>query len=192
MSRNRRLLRILVSSLAVLTTTTTALPTTPTPTAAPTHPAIVHSPEPSSVPPPQPGPAIAAAIVPAAEVEARTVIEEAVSLVPAITPPPPPPPTNANGPPDYDTLIPADPAAAPRPTADLSEHGLTQVTYYSCATYPTTTHCGWHRPLISVAAAPPGRGLHSDPVAGTTKVLVVAGIVVAWGFLPSLPLSCRL
>jgi hypothetical protein len=64
-----------------------------------------------------------------------------------------------DGPPDYDVLIPADPDAAPRPTADLAEYGLTQITYYSCATIAAATQCGWHRPLVPVSAAPPARGV---------------------------------
>lgn len=62
-----------------------------------------------------------------------------------------------DGPPDYDVLIPADPDAAPRPTADLAEHGLMQITYYSCATFAATTHCGWHRPLVPVSSASPSK-----------------------------------
>lgn len=55
-----------------------------------------------------------------------------------------------DGPPDYDALIPADPDAEPRKTANLADYGLTQVTYYSCATFAATTQCGWHRPLVPV------------------------------------------
>lgn len=166
-----RLLCILGSIFAALIATTTAHPTTPTPTRASTEVAIVRSPERSSVLPCHPRPAVAAPMAPISEVD--EAVEAASPLVPFATLPPP---TNANGPPDYDALIPAEPAASPRPTADLGEHGLTQVTYYSCATYATTTHCGWHRPLISTAAA---RRLDSGSGDGTGIVLAVAGIVVA-------------
>ncbi|EEY16034.1 predicted protein [Verticillium alfalfae VaMs.102] len=78
------------------------------------------------------------------------------------------------GPPDYDALVPADPATTPRATADLAEHGLRQTTYYSCATYATTTHCGWHRPLIPVAASS-----GAEKTAGVGSVAMVAAASIA-------------
>ncbi|KAH6697326.1 hypothetical protein F5X68DRAFT_3858 [Plectosphaerella plurivora] len=90
----------------------------------------------------------------------------------------PPAPTQnefrpADGPPDYDVLIPADPNAAPRPTADLAEYGLTQITYWSCATIAAATQCGWHRPLVPVSAAPSTRDF------GLGAVFALAGVATA-------------
>ncbi|KAM0326126.1 hypothetical protein ACHAQA_006719 [Verticillium albo-atrum] len=91
------------------------------------------------------------------------------------------PAATPDGPPDYDALFPADPATTPRATADLAEHGLRQTTYYSCATYATTTHCGWHRPLVPVAAASvgtPARGGTAVALAGSLISVLLAVVVL--------------
>jgi hypothetical protein len=53
-------------------------------------------------------------------------------------------------------------------------------TYWSCVTFPLTTHCGWHEPVLpggtEIAAAPRVTG-----VAG--GVMVAAAAAVGWGFL---------
>lgn len=54
---------------------------------------------------------------------------------------------------------PAPPASDPDVASALAEEGYSQVTYYTCLTQgATSTHCGWHVPVVKVVAEGGGGG----------------------------------
>ncbi|KAF4873648.1 hypothetical protein CGCSCA1_v007272 [Colletotrichum siamense] len=87
-----------------------------------------------------------------------------------------------DGPRDYASLIPPAPGVTPRPEPNLAEMGYYQTTYWSCATRGTSSHCGWHRPIMvapanaavnaAAAAAPRNFGLGAAAVAGLVGILI--------------------
>ncbi|KXH29461.1 hypothetical protein CSAL01_01672 [Colletotrichum salicis] len=90
-------------------------------------------------------------------------------------------PTDA-GPRNYASIIPPAPGVTPRPEPNLAEMGYYQTTYYSCATRGTSTHCGWHRPIMVApannAAAGTGTSVNRKAGIGALVVAVVVGVLV--------------
>ncbi|KAI3528344.1 hypothetical protein CSPX01_16309 [Colletotrichum filicis] len=86
-----------------------------------------------------------------------------------------------SGPRDYASLIPPAPGVTPRPEPNLAEMGYYQTTYYSCATQGTSTHCGWHRPIMVAPAnnAATGAGaMNRKAGIGALVVAFVVGVFV--------------
>ncbi|KAK7454979.1 hypothetical protein CaCOL14_006042 [Colletotrichum acutatum] len=85
-----------------------------------------------------------------------------------------------SGPRDYASLIPPAPGVTPRPEPNLAEMGYYQTTYYSCATQGTSTHCGWHRPLMVAPANNAGTdaGKRNAGI-GALAVAIVVSVFVA-------------
>ncbi|KAK1633964.1 hypothetical protein BDP81DRAFT_408463 [Colletotrichum phormii] len=84
------------------------------------------------------------------------------------------------GPRNYASLIPPAPGVTPRPEPNLAEMGYYQTTYYSCATRGTSTHCGWHRPIMVAPANNAGTGTSVNRKAGIGALAVaVVGVLVA-------------
>ncbi|KAK1675145.1 hypothetical protein BDP55DRAFT_632321 [Colletotrichum godetiae] len=86
-----------------------------------------------------------------------------------------------SGPRNYASLIPPAPGVTPRPEPNLAEMGYYQTTYYSCATRGTSTHCGWHRPIM---VAPANNAAATAAVSrkagiGALVVAAVVGVLVA-------------
>ncbi|KAK1717355.1 uncharacterized protein BDZ83DRAFT_634053 [Colletotrichum acutatum] len=79
------------------------------------------------------------------------------------------------------TTIPAEATAAAAIAApNLAEMGYYQTTYYSCATQGTSTHCGWHRPLMVAPANNAGTdaGKRNAGI-GALAVAIVVSVFVA-------------
>ncbi|KXH39718.1 hypothetical protein CNYM01_12574 [Colletotrichum nymphaeae SA-01] len=85
-----------------------------------------------------------------------------------------------SGPRNYASLIPPAPGVTPRPEPNLAEMGYYQTTYYSCATQGTSTHCGWHRPIMVAPANNAAAGMMSRKAGvGALAVAFVVGVFVA-------------
>ncbi|KAJ0366430.1 hypothetical protein COL26b_011653 [Colletotrichum chrysophilum] len=112
---------------------------------------------------------------PSSASEAPAVAAVAIAAAAAGTP-------TSDGPRDYASLIPPAPGVTPRPEPNLAEMGYYQTTYWSCATRGTSSHCGWHRPIMvapanaavnaAAAAAPTNFGLGAAAVAGLVGILI--------------------
>ncbi|RDA92101.1 hypothetical protein CP533_6081 [Ophiocordyceps camponoti-saundersi (nom. inval.)] len=70
------------------------------------------------------------------------------------------------------------PIVTPAPDQDtvLARQGFRQETYYSCNTVGSSTHCGWHVPIVRAAATSTGSGC-----GGVVAVVIgfVAGFALA-------------
>lgn len=85
-----------------------------------------------------------------------------------------------SGPRNYASLIPPAPGVTPRPEPNLAEMGYYQTTYYSCATQGTSTHCGWHRPIMVAPANNAGTAVVNRKAGiGALIVAIVVGVFVA-------------
>lgn len=70
----------------------------------------------------------------------------------------------------------AKPTDDPEADADLAEKGYSQVTYYTCEAFATTTHCGWHVPVVHVSLAGRLQAVGAAAVLGAMGV----GLLVGW------------
>lgn len=70
----------------------------------------------------------------------------------------------------------AAPSDDPEADSDLAREGYSQTTYYSCEAFATTTHCGWHVPVVHLAAAGRLRAAGAAAAMGAAGV----GMLVAW------------
>lgn len=70
----------------------------------------------------------------------------------------------------------AKPTDDPETDADLAEKGYSQVTYYTCEAFATTTHCGWHVPVVRVSLAGRLQAVGAAAVLGAMG----AGLLVGW------------
>ncbi|KAJ4422757.1 hypothetical protein N0V82_002536 [Gnomoniopsis sp. IMI 355080] len=70
----------------------------------------------------------------------------------------------------------AKPTDDPEADADLAREGYSQVTYYTCEAFATTTHCGWHVPVVHASEAGTLRAVGAAAVMGAVGV----GILVGW------------
>lgn len=70
----------------------------------------------------------------------------------------------------------AKPTDDPEADADLAREGYSQVTYYTCEAFATTTHCGWHVPVVHVSLAGRLQTVGAAAVLGAMGV----GLLVGW------------
>ncbi|KAJ4396398.1 hypothetical protein N0V93_000617 [Gnomoniopsis smithogilvyi] len=70
----------------------------------------------------------------------------------------------------------AKPTDDPEADSDLAREGYSQVTYYTCEAFATTTHCGWHVPVVHVSGAERLRLGGAAAMMGAVGV----GILVGW------------
>lgn len=70
----------------------------------------------------------------------------------------------------------AKPTDDPEADADLAQEGYSQVTFYTCEAFATTTHCGWHVPVVHVSVAGRLQTVGAAAVLGAIGV----GLLVGW------------
>ncbi|ROV96058.1 hypothetical protein VPNG_09173 [Cytospora leucostoma] len=74
---------------------------------------------------------------------------------------------------------PAPPANDPDVASALAEQGYSQVTYYTCLTQGATyTHCGWHVPVVKVAAEGGVGGIYGRRNVGVAALGAACAIVL--------------
>lgn len=71
----------------------------------------------------------------------------------------------------------APPSDDPEADAELAREGYSQTTYYSCEAFATTTHCGWHVPVVHVAEA---AGRRAGGGAAAAAAGAAGAAVMAW------------
>lgn len=77
----------------------------------------------------------------------------------------------------------APPVDDPEADSELARQGYSQTTYYTCVTYAaTSTHCGWHVPVVHGAGAADGprRGRGEAMAIAAAACGMMANAVLGW------------